>query len=116
MQVNIKGKIWKVSKFNSYEPVTSFVGSTNKGSREIFVSEHKGNEQETVLTIIHELTHAYFYETGLRNLEDMEETFCYWLEACYLEILENAINIANELFGLNIELKKEKTKKRSKKK
>lgn len=108
MQIEIKGKKWSVERFESQKPVVSLAGQTLSLDKKLFVSNMPEYEEETFLTIIHELTHAYMFETGLRNLQEMEETFCYWLEANFIEILANAITIAKELFDIDFKIIKEK--------
>lgn len=91
MQVNIKGRKYKVKYVKSIEDGTA-IGRTNRIEKIIEITKCEESTEETIQTIIHELLHAYLDECGFCN-ESSKEIFNYWLEANYLQMFDSLLKI-----------------------
>lgn len=103
MKISVKGTTYNVERVDDIENSPTAIGRTMPKKKKIEFVECEISEYETLCTIIHELMHAYLYETGVRLLEQ-EEEFCYWIESVFIEMQQNLKKIAKK-YGYNPEVK-----------
>ena len=88
LKINIKGQPYTIcyvkNLYGSY-------GLTDNQNKFIYIQQTK-DVFELQKTIIHELTHAYFYECGLVEYS-ANEILAYWLESHFNQINESFIKI-----------------------
>ena len=81
----INNKIYTIYDVDRIEGKSSYVGRSNYIDRNIYVE--KGNLENMLLTLKHELMHVWLYENGHKN-QDGKEIFDYE-DMCELTALSN---------------------------
>lgn len=90
----INNHIYAIYNVDKIVGKNTYVGRSNYDDKTIYIE--KGNEEQMLLTLKHELMHVWLYENGHKN-QDNQEIFDYE-ELCELVALSNnSINrIVNE--------------------
>ena len=93
-QFKINGHIYTIYNVDRILGKNSYVGRARYDDKTIYIE--RGNEEQMLLTLKHELMHVWLYENGHKN-QDNQEIFDYE-ELCELVALSNnSINrIVNE--------------------
>ncbi len=81
----INNHIYTIYNVNKIIGKESYVGRSHYEDRTIYIE--KGNEEQMLLTLKHELMHVWLYENGHKN-QDNQEIFDYE-ELCELVALSN---------------------------
>lgn len=85
-KINIKGREYEITIKN--EPNDYEWGTTNTITKQIEITVDPESVENTLQTLIHELAHAYFYESGLKE-ECRNEKIVTWLETQFLQLLQS---------------------------
>lgn len=99
----INNNIYTIYDVDEIEGKENYVGRSHYDDRTVYVE--KGEPEQMLLTLKHELMHVWLFENGHTN-QNNEETFGYE-DLCELVALSNnSINRITDLYLKNIELKK----------
>lgn len=86
--INIKGTPYKVNFVDALYEVDGLTDTKNKN---IYIQKSEDKE-ELQKTLIHELTHAFFYECGLIQYCN-SEILAYWIENNLSDIFNSSCNL-----------------------
>lgn len=97
VKVNIKGRDYKVILKQELfgDEGQHLSGCSWFKLKKIELVRDDVTKEETIMTIIHELTHCYLYECGTDNLD---EDIPIWLEVNFLQILQSLLEIIQMVF------------------
>ena len=97
-QFEINNHIYTIYDVDKIEGKENYVGSSHYDSRNIYIE--KGDIEEMLITLKHELMHVWLYENGHTN-QDGKEVFDYE-DMCELSALSNdSINKITSLYMKN---------------
>lgn len=95
----INGRVYTIYNINKIDGKKSYVGKSDYGDTDIFIE--KGNSEQMLLTLKHELMHVWLYENGHTN-QNGNEIFGYE-DVCELVALSNnSINRITDLYLANV--------------
>lgn len=72
MKINIGGFDYTVEENNDIAEQGSLFGSTHHNSQKIFIKPNTTKQQKTA-TLIHEVMHVIWFNTGLRSRDNIRE-------------------------------------------